>query len=64
MFVRGSLGKVWNVLKIDSLLVYYDSYHFFFFNDTATTEIYTPFPTRRSSDLMYMRKAVIETYGD
>src|SRR3712207_8291781 len=24
---------------------------FFFFNDTATTEIYTPFPTRRSSDL-------------
>src|SRR5258708_29999910 len=23
----------------------------FFFNDTATTEIYTPFPTRRSSDL-------------
>ena len=25
---------------------------FFFFNDTATTEIYTLFPTRRSSDLM------------
>src|SRR2546421_9736136 len=25
---------------------------FFFFNDTATTEIYTPFPTRRSSDLL------------
>src|SRR2546421_7272161 len=25
---------------------------FFFFNDTATTEIYTPFPTRRSSDLV------------
>src|SRR2546429_7193732 len=24
---------------------------FFFFNDTATTEIYTRFPTRRSSDL-------------
>src|ERR1039457_3673790 len=24
---------------------------FLFFNDTATTEIYTPFPTRRSSDL-------------
>src|SRR5215475_16124660 len=23
---------------------------FFFFNDTATTEIYTSFPTRRSSD--------------
>src|SRR5205085_9857839 len=27
------------------------SFFFFFFNDTATTEIYTPFPTRRSSDL-------------
>src|SRR2546422_4475135 len=26
-------------------------FSFFFFNDTATTEIYTPFPTRRSSDL-------------
>src|ERR1043166_5571859 len=26
---------------------------FFFFNDTATTEIYTPFPTRRSSDLLF-----------
>src|SRR3970282_2220791 len=25
-------------------------YFFFFFNDTATTEIYTLFPTRRSSD--------------
>src|SRR2546430_11395192 len=25
---------------------------FFFFNDTATTEIYTLFPTRRSSDLV------------
>src|SRR2546430_14454937 len=25
---------------------------FFFFNDTATTEIYTLFPTRRSSDLL------------
>src|SRR3712207_8051429 len=24
---------------------------YFFFNDTATTEIYTLFPTRRSSDL-------------
>ena len=24
----------------------------FFFNDTATTEIYTLFPTRRSSDLL------------
>src|SRR5258708_25096775 len=26
--------------------------NFFFFNDTATTEIYTSFPTRRSSDLI------------
>src|SRR5215467_7850985 len=26
-------------------------FFFFFFNDTATTEIYTSFPTRRSSDL-------------
>src|SRR3712207_9307107 len=25
----------------------------FFFNDTATTEIYTSFPTRRSSDLLW-----------
>src|SRR5438045_9397010 len=25
---------------------------FFFFNDTSTTEIYTLFPTRRSSDLI------------
>src|ERR1017187_506463 len=29
-----------------------DNDYFFFFNDTATTEIYTPFPTRRSSDLI------------
>src|SRR5476651_1963119 len=28
-----------------------DSFVHFFFNDTATTEIYTSFPTRRSSDL-------------
>src|SRR2546430_12730338 len=28
---------------------------FFFFNDTATTEIYTLFPTRRSSDLTSRR---------
>src|SRR6266508_2882057 len=27
---------------------------FFFFNDTATTEIYTSFPTRRSSDLILL----------
>src|SRR5256885_3307527 len=29
----------------------YTCFIFFFFNDTATTEIYTLFPTRRSSDL-------------
>src|SRR5258708_40119029 len=29
---------------------------FFFFNDTATTEIYTSFPTRRSSDLCLDRE--------
>src|ERR1043166_4102157 len=28
------------------------SFLFFFFNDTATTEIYTSFPTRRSSDFV------------
>src|SRR2546426_3162128 len=27
--------------------------YLFFFNDTATTEIYTSFPTRRSSDLAF-----------
>src|SRR3712207_8752850 len=31
---------------------------FFFFNDTATTETYTPFPPRRSSDLI--RERVLE----
>src|SRR3712207_9134555 len=30
----------------------------FFFNDTATTEIYTSFPTRRSSDLMYVEQTL------
>src|SRR3712207_8875433 len=30
--------------------------YLFFFNDTATTEIYTSFPTRRSSDLNGMYK--------
>src|SRR5688572_31817903 len=30
---------------------------FFFFNDTATTEIYTSFPTRRSSDLLVRHAA-------
>src|SRR5258707_6435367 len=34
------------------MVILIDSY--FFFNDTATTEIYTPFPTRRSSDLVAM----------
>src|SRR5260364_469118 len=29
----------------------FSRFFFFFFNDTATTEIYTSFPTRRSSDL-------------
>ena len=33
---------------------------FFFFNDTATTEIYT-FPTRRSSDLLEMQKLAAES---
>src|SRR2546426_7270551 len=34
------------------------SFFFFFFNDTATTEIYTSFPTRRSSDLWRRRTRV------
>ena len=34
---------------------------FFFFNDTATTEIYTLFPTRRSSDLGLTN--VLQTLG-
>src|SRR5256884_4776470 len=33
------------------MLVLPSTFSFFFFNDTATTEIYTSFPTRRSSDL-------------
>src|SRR2546425_12550828 len=32
-------------------------FFFFFFNDTATTEIYTSFPTRRSSDLFFVLPA-------
>src|SRR5689334_23574018 len=32
-------------------MIYLISFFFFFFNDTATTEIYTLSPTRRSSDL-------------
>src|SRR5262245_64547230 len=36
------------------------SFHFFFFfNDTATTEIYTLSPTRRSSDLVVGRPIVV-----
>src|SRR5574339_1283534 len=33
---------------------------FFFFNDTATTEIYTLFPTRRSSDLGTCREHLLQ----
>src|SRR5574340_783179 len=34
------------------MLIFFNFFFFFFFfNDTATTEIYTLFPTRRSSDL-------------
>src|SRR5476651_2746154 len=33
------------------ILFLFSFFFFFFFNDTATTEIYTLFPTRRSSDL-------------
>src|SRR5438270_7482653 len=29
-------------------------FSFFFFNDSATPEIYTSFPTRRSSDLCFL----------
>src|SRR2546430_6936265 len=36
---------------------------FFFFNDTATTEIYTLFPTRRSSDLRPVRPAASVSSG-
>src|SRR5229473_5820234 len=32
-------------------------FFFFFFNDTATTEIYTLSPTRRSSDLLTVHDA-------
>src|SRR5215207_11337679 len=32
-------------------MILFMSFFFFFFNDTATTEIYTLSPTRRSSDL-------------
>src|SRR5689334_24079573 len=32
---------------------------FFFFNDTATTEIYTLSPTRRSSDLTFLFGVII-----
>src|SRR5574337_970897 len=36
---------------------------FFFFNDTATTEIYTSFPTRRSSDLRDAKEMLGRTPG-
>src|SRR6266542_3190277 len=39
------------MLFIDITNVVINVSFFFFFNDTATTEIYTLFPTRRSSDL-------------
>src|SRR3970040_2925342 len=42
------------MIKLESLL-------YFFFNDTATTEIYTLSPTRRSSDLA-LRRAHAETF--
>src|SRR2546430_2635319 len=42
---------VLSVFFVLSLFRVITSSFFFFFNDTATTEIYTPFPTRRSSDL-------------
>src|SRR5258705_7280338 len=35
---------------------------FFFFNDTATTEIYTLSPTRRSSDLLFECRGQIIEY--
>ena len=35
---------------------------FFFFNDTATTEIYTLSPTRRSSDLLLSVKGGVNSY--
>src|SRR5258705_5685780 len=43
---------------------------FFFFNDTATTEIYTLSPTRRSSDLtrktqgMILKNHLLPYFGD
>src|SRR5215217_8746443 len=46
MFFSALLFEVMNII-----LSLPFSFFFFFFNDTATTEIYTSFPTRRSSDL-------------
>src|SRR2546430_13626837 len=41
-----------------------NTWHFvFFFNDTATTEIYTLFPTRRSSDLVAHRGVPVGQLG-
>src|SRR2546421_1697705 len=37
---------------------------FFFFNDTATTEIYTSFPTRRSSDLIEEHTSELQSRSD
>jgi len=44
-------------------------FFFFFFNDTATTEIYTLSPTRRSSDLVketnqLVQKLVVDYTSD
>src|SRR5204863_8867588 len=39
------------ILLSSFLIILLFFYFLFFFNDTSTTEIYTLFPTRRSSDL-------------
>src|SRR5438309_6349495 len=36
---------------------------FFFFNVTATTQIYTSFPTRRSSDLAADSRSIVRVSG-
>src|SRR5215469_18323283 len=43
---------------LSSMLWHVVIFFFFFFNDTATTEIYTSFPTRRSSDLKAAAESV------
>src|SRR5688572_31367681 len=40
------------------LNTFYSLSYFFFFNDPATTEIYTSFPTRRSSDLIEIAQTI------